>query len=587
MDQTSHKTETFRVLKQMSIRRHDLEKSSDKLRSHLEHLQQINDEHGERISSSLEALRQQQERTDELLNSEKWRVRREEIHTPNRHDRGRGDMSSRPLQREPSILRQLKTWSTSDLIQWLEQKRLNKFIFLFQKHHVTGADLADLKLAFLEKYEHISVSDREELLSQVYELLRLEQSDDSDSTRTFTPFDKEKYRVAKQIADDYTFQRSQSVPVAFIPSQSSSSSSSSSVSSTASSPTPKQRRKSSETISLLSHLKPKVALSTKGQEVRQNTDIRKGSLDKKKAQKLTPSSWFEALEGSSNPCVSCYTLQKRGGHFGVTIATNPNGWLVINDVCPDLQSVVRTDDRVLEINGCSCLSSKSSCVADIMKSSDVLRIVTCKPMEYKGPHEVFSNGKSPTEVKWQKFRNFLMDYRDQDVDIEQMLKDIPKVEVQKCQEKTALKMELDEALTRVREQQSVIDRLTEEVEDQKALIEDLSKEMDCGVRAGPRGQGNERRMKQGETEYYKITMESLNMEAASKPSEENYWCVCIPSVREQIMMTLKDIVKEASRQKFYLDRLISLVIQESPWLLDQVDANFDDTSIDNKLEEFC
>lgn len=76
----------------------------------------------------------------------------------------------------------------------------------------------------------------------------------------------------------------------------------------------------------------------------------------------------------------------------------------------------------------------------------------------------------------------------------------------------------------------------------------------------------ERRMKQGETEYYKITMESLNMEAASKvseeekimwtvinvhaitfcvirrvnplcwsffvqPSEENYWCVCIPSVR--------------------------------------------------------
>lgn len=53
------------------------------------------------------------------------------------------------------------------------------------------------------------------------------------------------------------------------------------------------------------------------------------------------------------------------------------------------------------------------------------------------------------------------------------------------------------------------------------------------------------------------------------------------------MMTLKDIVKEASRQKFYLDRLISLVIEESPWLLDQVDANFDETSIDNKMEEFC
>jgi hypothetical protein len=118
-----------------------------------------------------------------------------------------------------------------------------------------------------EKYEHISVSDREELLSQVYELLRLEQSDDSDLTQTFSPSDKEKYRVAKQIADDHTFQRSQSVPVAFIPSQSSSSSSSS-VSSTASSPTPKQRRKSSETLSVVSHAKPKVALSAKSQEVR-------------------------------------------------------------------------------------------------------------------------------------------------------------------------------------------------------------------------------------------------------------------------------------------------------------------------------
>jgi CRISPR/Cas system-associated protein Csm6 len=30
----------------------------------------------------------------------------------------------------------------------------------------------------------------------------------------------------------------------------------------------------------------------------------------------------------------------------------------------------------------------------------------------------------------------------------------------------------------------------------------------------------EKRIKQGETEYYKITMESLNMEAASKVSEE-------------------------------------------------------------------
>lgn len=53
------------------------------------------------------------------------------------------------------------------------------------------------------------------------------------------------------------------------------------------------------------------------------------------------------------------------------------------------------------------------------------------------------------------------------------------------------------------------------------------------------------------------------------------------------MMILKDIVKEVSRQKFYLDRFIFLVIEESLWLLDQVDVNFDEIFIDNKMEEFC
>jgi hypothetical protein len=41
------------------------------------------------------------------------------------------------------------------------------------------------------------------------------------------------------------------------------------------------------------------------------------------------------------------------------------------------------------------------------------------------------------------------------------------------------------------------------------------------------------------------------------------------------------------RQKFYLDRLISVVIEESPWLLDQVDADFDDNSLVGQHEEFC
>lgn len=50
---------------------------------------------------------------------------------------------------------------------------------------------------------------------------------------------------------------------------------------------------------------------------------------------------------------------------------------------------------------------------------------------------------------------------------------------------------------------------------------------------------------------------------------------------------LKEIVKEASKQKFYLDRLISVVVDEVPWILEQVDADFDDMSLGNQPEEFC
>lgn len=72
MEKGGSKQEPYKVLKQMSLRRHDLERSSDKLRSDLEHLQQINSEHGERISSSLHALRREQEITDKLLREENW-----------------------------------------------------------------------------------------------------------------------------------------------------------------------------------------------------------------------------------------------------------------------------------------------------------------------------------------------------------------------------------------------------------------------------------------------------------------------------------------------------------------------------------
>lgn len=62
-------------------------------------------------------------------------------------------------------------------------------------------------------------------------------------------------------------------------------------------------------------------------------------------QKTAACTWFEALEGNYNSCVSCFTLQKKGGHFGITIEPRPDGQLVVSNVSPDLQAGVRVSDR--------------------------------------------------------------------------------------------------------------------------------------------------------------------------------------------------------------------------------------------------
>ena len=58
-------------------------------------------------------------------------------------------------------------------------------------------------------------------------------------------------------------------------------------------------------------------------------------------------------------------------------------------------------------------------------------------------------------------------------------------------------------------------------------------------------------------------------------------------MQDEVVATLKEIVMEASKQKWYLDRLISLVIEESPWLLDELDSELDNLTLNDQSEEFC
>lgn len=98
-----------------------------------------------------------------------------------------------------------------------------------------------ISIFFVDNYDHISVSDKELLLSHVYELLRLE-SEEQDNLEQFTsPLDREKYMAARQISKE-----ARRSPVIFLPSHNSTPSTS--PSSVVSSPLAKLRKCSDPTV---------------------------------------------------------------------------------------------------------------------------------------------------------------------------------------------------------------------------------------------------------------------------------------------------------------------------------------------------
>ncbi|KAK3084309.1 hypothetical protein FSP39_011384, partial [Pinctada imbricata] len=559
------------LLQQMSVKRLDLEKSSDRISSELELLQKINEEQNQRISNTLTELQQQQLTNQRLLQSD-WMEKSH--HHSNIEASGVTSPGSRKVQREPSVIRKLRQWNTSEVIKWLENRKLHRFIFLFQRHHVTGPDLADLKLPFLESYEHISTEERELLLSEVYELLHLELDDDDDLMRITTPKEKEKYLAAKQIAGkdkEHVYHRSQSVPAVYLSSQTSASSSSS-PSSTTSSPTPKLRKKSdTETHGVLSKLVQKpnfLDITPHKSKAHSPNPIRKSfeKLKPKKRSSSSSASLYEALHGHPGQKVTCCVLHKHNGQFGISMEKKPNGQFIVSQSNQEL--LVKAGDRVLEVNGQPCTHSLD--VEEIYRENDKLYIVTGSSLT--------SPSDSPTSYdwKWQKLRTYLQDMKEKDIDPGHMMEHLPQDQIQDIKDKAALQEELDSVRAQLAEQHLLIEKLQEEMSDTKAELEEVREHKDKAVSAlkakVQARKGKSDAPKHGETQYYKITMETLNVDSANK---------------DQIMESLKEIVKEASRQKYYLDRLISVVIEEVPWILEQVDADFDNVSIDGQTEEFC
>ncbi|KAL4223225.1 hypothetical protein ACF0H5_016697 [Mactra antiquata] len=453
------------------------------------------------------------------------------------------------------------TWDVTNVIDWLEKKNLQKFIHLFKKHHVTGSDLINLHLPFLEDYENISAEERETILSEIYSLLNPSKVfvSEEDITKIQTPEDKMKYIAAVELAQTKSASLPRSMSVfTFPPSQAPPRSTSSS-----SQPSPliKPRHKSESAVES-DHGKVSKIHSRLSETRKRKT------LPKILSSSVKP--MYEYIKKYGSNCVKCIELSNQQRE-DLTLAIDNEGHASIKSLLPSLEGILHKGDRVIEINGHMVrphikVDAKSHLTAMLNYRSPATLVILTKHIP----------SYNSAEERWQTLYSMLTDMKDTDklpiitTDIKQFDHDKYFNDTQMLQEQIK---KLEEKII---EQQNLSEDLKIELEDKDAIMHDLELSRDKAIEKlrQTRNKVNNRNSRQsvGGGEYYNMTINALDLEDASK---------------EKVMESLKEIVTEASKQKWYLDRLISLVIEESPWLLDEVDSEFDTLALTDDSEEFC
>lgn len=471
----------------------------------------------------------------------------------------------------------IKQWAVADVINWLENRQLHKFIILFQKHHVTGKELVDLNLPFLETYEHILADEREVLLAEIYNLLnpRTVHASEEDLTKIKSPIDKKKYFAAIELAQSKSASLSGASVVFVCPSNRSVSVPSSE---SKSSPHVKPHHKSE------SGLDPSVKIASHISGTKKRKSVSKTNM-------VSTKSLYECITCFGRQCVQCIELSAEQQEH-VSMMTNTEGHVIVNKVSDDLQNILHHGDRVLEINGCIVDHSPS---VDL-KSYLAAMLCVQSPTSMVIVTEHFPNSEDvSSDDKWKKLHTILIEMRDSDTIQIPQIYDLENVPLDSNVNETLnssvsaipdtvqhdlhiieLKEEITKLKAKITEHQLLNESLKIKLEDTDAIMHDLTLSRDKAINKLCQTRNNLNQEDSGATvdssEYYRMTMESLNLELASK---------------EEVVISLREIVSEASKQKWYLDRLVSLVIEESPWLLDEVDTDFDKLALTNHSKEFC
>ncbi|KAL5016035.1 hypothetical protein ScPMuIL_005624 [Solemya velum] len=535
-----HKMSPLKLLKKMSLKRHQLKKSSKELSRSLERLQQVNRQQDPETNSSLSDLHQHQQDVEQMV-----------ITSPDQqktqHDRDTDtDSVDESVEKEGAVFRKrseyitrICSWTTLDVIHWLKTHNLHKFILLFQRHHVSGQDLSDIKLPFLDGLDHISAPEREHLLGEIYKLLNPESISVSHEAldRITSPVDKEKYLAAIQLAKDSGYAVNRSASLLVLPTNLSS--------------------PSSSTLSIDAATSPKQRTKSESDQLKDNSlklmpppRHKRLKASAAKLQNNASSSLYTILREISSHRLECIEVRRQMDGFGLTLGKDSNGCFVVDSVEDDLTVPVFVGDRVLEMNGILTLQSTDSlnaCVDEISQTSQSLQLVLLRDSQTNT--KAGTNGLS--EWKWEQLRALLLDMRDKDGDTTELLKYFP------LDQMPNLDMSLVNDIQYI--QYDLCMQMTVHYVYFEGLKMVIESSLKCSLTSD------------GESQNYTVTLENLKLDTASK---------------EDVVDSLKEIVKEASRQKWYLDRLISLVIEEAPWLLDQIDSDLENLNVTHP-EEFC
>ncbi|XP_046379192.2 uncharacterized protein LOC124151008 [Haliotis rufescens] len=479
----------------------------------------------------------------------------------------------------------VSTWAVHDVEQWVRSKQLHKFLPAVNKYKVTGKDLINLNLNFVYDSDVLPV-DREDLLSEVYNLVSPGQVSGKveRKTRYSNAQEQEKYAAAMRIARCRDRSSSPSL-VVFSRSPSPGGASVLSV------PAGKTRSRSESGVDGMWSDSTPTASPARKYLKRKSTP---NALLAAKGLSRRPA-LFDVFRASGPQCVQCYIIKRGQDGYDFVCDVASHGAVVVRTVSET--SPLRVADLILEMNGISLIRGDNSSSTELllerlMLKSDQLQMVVARQhrrssvTEFNDPRNTDLNFKlSTSEHRWQQLRDFLVDLKSENVDPNQEIQNTSAEHIDSVKDSIALQEEvqqLQEALSGHATKVSGLEKALEvkagallNVERQRDVI--LAKLEAITLAKSNKSPGPLVSDTDGDSlgvGLYAELMEHLDQETASK---------------EEVLQALRETVKEATTQKTYLDKLMCVVVEEASWLLDIINTDLADLSVQShdSNEEFC